>query len=710
MTDLETRLQRLRALNGTIGSQDRQLAEERADLAPKALASPELAVQRELNEGAVPKKDRALLAEISKESIILRRERPILAVRDNKAELVFKDQADSEIWKQRLTDAAPALDIAIRAAGRIELSGAEFDWVGTGWLVREDIIVTNRHVAEEFAEHNGGGFVFKQGTGGSMKARVDFLEEIDNPDELVFRLLKPLYIEEEQGPDVAFFQVELVSGDAKLADPITLAAKPGPSQGVAVIGYPAFDSRIPDVDLMEDLYGRVYNKKRLAPGAVTAVRDGKLLHNCTTLGGNSGSCVLDLSSGEAFGLHFSGRFMTTNYAVPADTVRSLLTKALKPGTANRTPRRDTRVEMSHGSQDTTSTVQDHTIALATASVTIPVTVSISVGQPVPHQPSPPVLRRGPDITPTADIDGEEAAVADYRDRKGYRAAFLHAGDPDDMDDDDEANEASIALPKVTGKAAEDVLSFQYEGKAETTLRYQHFSVVMSESRRLCFFSAVNIDGSLAKKTKRPSWRWDPRIPRAQQIMNDCYGDPPRFSRGHMTRREDPAWGEPDIATRGNADSMHVTNATPQMQSFNSPVWLELEDYALGHARQDRMRISVFTGPYLTDKDPELYGVRIPLRFWKIIAFIHDDTGKLCATGYEMGQEPDLLPEEEFVFGRFASSHVDGVIQTRIATIQARTQIDFGQLVAVDPLAGDDEARFDRSPRRIADLTDIRFVR
>ena len=34
----------------------------------------------------------------------------------------------------------------------------------------------------------------------------------------------------------------------------------------------------------------------------------------------------------------------------------------------------------------------------------------------------------------------------------------------------------------------------------------------------------------------------------------------------------------------------------------------------------------------------MYGVRIPLAFWKIIAFIHDETGKLCATGYEMNQE------------------------------------------------------------------------
>ena len=75
--------------------------------------------------------------------------------------------------------------------------------------------------------------------------------------------------------------------------------------------------------------------------------------------------------------------------------------------------------------------------------------------------------------------------------------------------------------------------------------------------------------------------------------------------------------------------MHVTNTTPQMQAFNAPIWLALEDYALQHAREDEMKISVFTGPYFADSDPEMYGVRIPLAFWKVIAFIHDEPGS-CA--------------------------------------------------------------------------------
>src|SRR5258708_17284546 len=157
---------------------------------------------------------------------------------------------------------------------------------------------------------------------------------------------------------------------------------------------------------------------------------------------------------------------------------------------------------------------------------------------------------------------------------------------------------------------------------------------MSRSRRMCFFSAVNIDGNLSKKNTRAGWKWDPRIPKAQQIMNECYGSPPKFSRGHMTRREDPGWGaDAKTAKRGNEDSMHVTNTTPQMQAFNSPIWLALEDDALGHAREDEMKISVFTGPYFEDQDPEMYGVLIPLPFWKLIPFIHHYTPTLGPTLY-----------------------------------------------------------------------------
>jgi endonuclease G len=166
----------------------------------------------------------------------------------------------------------------------------------------------------------------------------------------------------------------------------------------------------------------------------------------------------------------------------------------------------------------------------------------------------------------------------------------------------------------------------------------------------------------------------------------------------MTRREDPIWGTPAEAELGNVDSMHVTNTVPQMQPFNAGIWLALESYALENARSDRMRISVFTGPFLIADDPIREGVRIPRSFWKVIAFIHERTGRLCATGYTMSQEA-FLRDEEFVFGRHETA------QTRIAGIERRARLSFGRLTALDPLQGGE--RDLATP--LTDLSQIRFV-
>ena len=63
-----------------------------------------------------------------------------------------------------------------------------------------------------------------------MSANVDFLQEIDNPNQLVFKLVKPLHIEDEAGSDVAFFEIEMVSGDAEAreADRARDAVSPRP--------------------------------------------------------------------------------------------------------------------------------------------------------------------------------------------------------------------------------------------------------------------------------------------------------------------------------------------------------------------------------------------------------------------------------------------------------------------------------------------------
>jgi endonuclease G len=122
-----------------------------------------------------------------------------------------------------------------------------------------------------------------------------------------------------------------------------------------------------------------------------------------------------------------------------------------------------------------------------------------------------------------------------------------------------------------------------------------------------------------------------------------------------------------------------------------------------------MKISVFTGPYFSAQDPEMYGVRIPLGFWKVIAFIHDETGELSATGYEMGQETTLRPEEEFVFGAFTSPQLQVATQIPIRSIEARAGLSFGHLASVDPLASTEESLEDAVRAPLQALEQIRFV-
>jgi endonuclease G len=437
---------------------------------------------------------------------------------------------------------------------------------------------------------------------------------------------------------------------------------------------------------MDRIFGNVYDKKRLAPGRVTTPATGTLCHDCSTLGGNSGSVVLSLETGEAVGLHFAGRFLEANFAVSSrivaqrlDDVRSGRAMRRRGGGASeKTPHALVRPAPPDRQPSPVTFV-------------VPVSITVGIGAPV-QAPADGGQLASPSIAVAPGDggveDGEvfvEGVPEEYVDRRGYDETFL-------------GDDLVVPLPEVTSDA-DDVLTFEFNGQDEHVLKYEHFSTLMSARRRLCRYSAVNIDGNRPKRFARVGWRTDPRIPPGSQIKSECYGNPPKFARGHMTRREDPIWGSDAAASRGNADSMHVTNAVPQMQPFNAGIWLDLEDYALQNARRDDMKVSVFTGPFLEHDDPTKFGVQVPVEFWKVIVFIHDETGELCATGYTMSQR-DFLSEEEFVFGAHETA------QRSITSIEQRAGLSFGSLADLDPFV---EPEGMAVPRLTA-LSQIQFLR
>jgi endonuclease G len=159
----------LRGYNASVQNNDPKLAEEIRDSGP----------QQEVFTEAAPVEETE--RQIALETIVMRRMRPVLAIRDNVTLLAFTDQADSEIWRARLEKARPLLNHAIPAVGRIDLIGGHLDWVGTGWLVADDVLVTNRHVAREFAIRDGGGFTFTMGPSARISATIDFLGSGSDP-------------------------------------------------------------------------------------------------------------------------------------------------------------------------------------------------------------------------------------------------------------------------------------------------------------------------------------------------------------------------------------------------------------------------------------------------------------------------------------------------------------------------------------------------
>jgi len=275
--------------------------------------------------------------ESARPEAIIRWYRPILWVNGDQVNQDF-DITDpvngsADEIRKLLTDRKPMLGRVLPAIGRIEVqNNAQFEWVGTGWLIAselgDDIIVTNAHVATEFARRSQAGFTFRGGTidfGFPQAARIDFRETVDRAPAREFAVTEIIWISDDELLDVAFLRVVRSSGDAdRLAGPIPLSAAAEPGRWVSVIGYPGDDSRSYNAEQFHRLFGSMFGTKRLAPGRLRELTGAGLTHDCSTLPGNSGSALIDLESGAALGLHFSGAAFQANYAVPAAAIQRII--------------------------------------------------------------------------------------------------------------------------------------------------------------------------------------------------------------------------------------------------------------------------------------------------------------------------------------------------------------------------------------------------
>ena len=246
----------------------------------------------------------------SLEAISVLFDRPVLLVEDGKFEV------PSGVWS-RLAPYRPDLLAMLGSVGRLELPEAYGGPAGTGFVVGQNLIMTNRHVIEFLYSANGDALEFLPGI--SMK--IDFKRELGSSARSVFEITGIRHVfPESSGIDLALLTVSERSDTAEsLPKPLPLqlrseAVRRGGT--VCVVGYPSADPERNDASEMDRIFEGIYDVKRLAPGYLTSEdQNGSFSHDCTTLGGNSGSCVIDVETGSVIGLHWGGDYLEPNHAV-----------------------------------------------------------------------------------------------------------------------------------------------------------------------------------------------------------------------------------------------------------------------------------------------------------------------------------------------------------------------------------------------------------
>lgn len=209
----------------------------------------------------------------------------------------------------------------VRSVGRINVpSMPSLPYAGTGFVVGENLLMTNRHVAS----------IFSQGLGDRKlqfipghNAAFDFYHELGQTTSESLTVESILMI--HPWWDMALLKVKGLAANRKplvlsVTDPDSLV-----DREVVVIGYPGYD---PNGDeefqrIQNRIFRSAYYVKRFQPGLFKGRKEIKsfqnivvaVTHDCSTLGGNSGSALIDLETGHVVGLHFGGIYLEANFAV-----------------------------------------------------------------------------------------------------------------------------------------------------------------------------------------------------------------------------------------------------------------------------------------------------------------------------------------------------------------------------------------------------------
>jgi len=215
----------------------------------------------------------------------------------------------------------------------------------------------------------------------------------------------------------------------------------------------------------------------------------------------------------------------------------------------------------------------------------------------------------------------------------------------------------VKLPAVPKNKIKSIAPLR-NGKGHL-IDYAHHSVLLNKDRKFAFFAASNINGKEWKGVDRKGvFKKDEKSVVADyQLGNELYnaikaknGRPNDFEQGHLTSFQEVLWGKtPAERKKAANDTFYFTNCVPQHERLNVGLWRSLEQYILKtQTIRHNLKVSVITGPLLSDKDPfyikQINGqqVQIPCAFWKVVYYPNQKG--LNAVGFMMSQTQLLLQD------------------------------------------------------------------
>jgi hypothetical protein len=263
------------------------------------------------------------------EAVLHTRGRPALKVEGDRLESLDEvAHPGSGFWRAFLDDHESDLIAVASAAGAVRVK-QDFGgtWVqGTAWLIRGDLVVTNRHVlfppqGEALAQRR-----VEDPPTATMKAgltvTIDFVFDYGPPDRASpYTAVDVPFVSADTDPiDVAVIRLAPPAA-ATAPKPLAVSGQSLESDQLYIVGHPGRMQEVPDD--VNAVFGSPDEHKRVSLGEIMdadAATPDELIHDASTIGGYSGGCVLGFGSRAVRGLHYLGDAAAGNRAFKASAL------------------------------------------------------------------------------------------------------------------------------------------------------------------------------------------------------------------------------------------------------------------------------------------------------------------------------------------------------------------------------------------------------